>query len=204
MNRKIKLAILISGNGSNMRALIDDMESSDHPAETALVISDSSNAKGLKIAQEKNIQAVAINFHEFPNPSAFETKLMGTIQLAGIDFICLAGFMRILSPSFVREFKNRILNIHPSLLPLFKGLRTHEKALKSGMIFHGATVHVVTEKLDSGKILGQAIVPIHKNDTKATLASRVLKLEHKLYPTVLKNFLQGKTDPIILTEIKNF
>ena len=201
MINKIKVAIFISGNGSNMKSLITDMEDPNHPAEPALVISNKADAKGLRFAKSKNIQTALVISDEFMKRSSFEKEIKNLIFSSGIEVICLAGFMQILSPEFVNVFKNCILNIHPSILPLFKGLNTHSKALKSGMTLHGATVHLVTEKLDEGVILGQGVVPIFKNDTQDTLAARVLKLEHKLYPLVLRRYLSGSAEHTFISDV---
>ena len=201
MSKKIKVVILISGNGSNMRALINDMNDRDHPATPTLVISDRPNALGLLLAQSLNIKTAVVNYKEYPDKKDFENELATLINSTNSKVICLAGFMQILSPYFVSLFKNRILNIHPSILPLFKGLKTHKKALESGMFIHGTTVHLVTDELDNGKILGQGVTRIFKNDTEKVLAERVLKLEHKLYPITLRNFLQKKTARIIISDI---
>jgi len=200
MTKKIKIAILISGNGSNMKSLINDMGNPNHPAEPVLVISNKVEAQGLKFAKSKNIKTAIINPNEFKNRSFYEKEIKNLIFASGSKVICLAGFMQILSPEFVNLFKNCMLNIHPSILPLFKGLNTHSKALKSGMALHGATVHLVTEKVDEGTILGQGIVPILKNDTHQTLAARVLRLEHKLYPLVLRRFLTGNTEQTLISD----
>ena len=201
MTKKVKVAILISGNGSNMLALINDMSEKDHPAEPVLVISDRPDAPGLLFANSKNIKTATVNYKNYGDRYAFETTLTRLINSSGSEIICLAGFMRILSPKFVSTFENRILNIHPSILPLFKGLNTHAKALNSGMSIHGATVHLVTNQLDSGKILGQGVIKIFKDDTENILAGRVLKLEHKLYPLVLRKFLNQDDDNIVLSDI---
>ena len=199
--KKKKIAILISGNGSNMKSLICDMDEPEHLGEPAIVIADRPDAKGLEFAKSKKIKTAIVSFNDFPNKLYFERQLIKLIKNSKSEIICLAGFMRILSPEFVSMFKNCVLNIHPSLLPYFKGLNTHVKALNSGMSLHGATVHLVTSDLDAGKILGQGFVPIFKNDTNVSLAERVLKLEHKLYPIVLKKFLKGNVDKILLTEL---
>ena len=198
MIKKTKLAILISGNGSNMKALINDMVDKEYAAEPVLVISDKPNAPALMFAKNKNIKTAVVNFENSPSRTIFESKLANLITLSGSEIICLAGFMRILSPRFISLFKDSILNIHPSILPLFKGLNTHQRAINSGMTLHGATVHLVTSQLDEGKILGQGVVPILKHDTSISLAARVLALEHQLYPTVVRKFVRGDTDPVLL------
>ena len=199
MTEKKKVAILISGNGSNMRALIQDMMKNNHPADPVLVLSDRVGATGLDFAKKMNIQSSIVDYKKFENQASFEKRLIKLILHYKIDLICLAGFMRILSPLFVARFKNSILNIHPSLLPLFPGLYTHKKALISGMAVHGATVHIVTNKLDGGKILGQCIVPVLKLDSQETLASRLLKQEHRLYPKVVRKFIRGEDDLFLLS-----
>ena len=193
-----RIAILISGSGSNMRALVEDMLNDNDYADPVIIISDRAEAKGLLYAKKMNIETRIIDFKKISDKNKFEKNLITVIYNFNIDIICLAGFMTILSNSFLTQFEHSILNIHPSILPLFKGLNTHKKALNSGMAVHGATVHKVTEKLDSGQILGQAVVPIFKQDTEKSLASRVLKLEHRLYPLVLRRFINGDTDPILL------
>jgi len=199
MVKKKKIAILISGNGSNMRALIQDMTRNNHPAEPALVLSDRIDAKGIAFAKEKNILTKVVNYRTFKSQKTFEEILIQHILDSNIDLVCLAGFMRILSPLFVNKFKNSILNVHPSLLPLFPGLNTHEKVLSSGMALHGATIHMVTNKLDGGKILGQCIVPVLKGDTQITLAARLLKQEHILYPKIVRKFINGEDNPFLLS-----
>ena len=199
MVKKKKIAILISGNGSNMKALIQDMTRNNHPAEPALVLSDRIDAKGIAFAKEKNILTKVVNYRTFKSQKTFEEILIQHILDSNIDLVCLAGFMRILSPLFVNKFKNSILNVHPSLLPLFPGLNTHEKVLRSGMALHGATIHMVTNELDGGKILGQCIVPVLKGDTQITLAARLLKQEHILYPKIVRKFINGEDNPFLLS-----
>lgn len=199
MVKKKKIAILISGNGSNMRALIQDMTRNNHPAEPALVLSDRIDAKGIAFAKEKNILTKVVNYRTFKSQKTFEEILIQHILDSKIDLVCLAGFMRILSPLFVNKFKNSILNVHPSLLPLFPGLNTHKKVLSSGMALHGATIHMVTNELDGGKILGQCIVPVLKGDTQITLAARLLKQEHILYPKIVRKFINGEDNPFLLS-----
>ena len=201
MTGKIKLAILISGSGTNMKSLVNDMENPNHPAKPVLVISNTDDAEGIKFAKAKNIKTAIVNPNVFKDRSSCEKEIKKLIMDSGSKIICLAGFMQILSPEFVNIFKNCILNIHPSLLPLFKGLNTHSKALKSGMTIHGATVHLVTEKVDEGAILGQGVVPIFKNDTCSSLADRVLRIEHKLYPLALRGFLNGNAERTLISEL---
>ena len=198
--QKKKVAILISGNGSNMKALIQDMENPNHPGKVSLVISDNPNAKGLIIAKNFHIKTEIINGKNFLHKKKlFERKIKDSIVESETDVICLAGFMKILSSEFISFFEDKILNIHPSILPLFKGLNTHDKALASGMALHGATVHKVTNELDSGPILGQTIIPIFKGDTVQSLSARLLYNEKKLYPIILRRFLSNKFDPVLIS-----
>ena len=199
MAKKKKVAILISGNGSNMRALIQDMLKNNHPGEPVLVLSDRVDSKGIGFAKKLNIRAQIVNYNEFKTQLTFEEKLLELIIDSSADLICLAGFMRILSPLILNKFKNSILNIHPSLLPLFPGLNTHRKVLTSGMAVHGATVHIVTSELDAGKILGQCIVPVLKGDTQSTLAARLLQHEHRLYTKVVRKFINGDDELLLLS-----
>ena len=183
-----------------MRALIEDMMDEDHPGTPALIISDKKNAEGLIFAQKLNLKTLIITGKNQNTKDDFERQLLTELSNNKIDLICLAGFMRILSEKFITNYKKLIINIHPSLLPLFKGLNTHREALNSGMALHGATVHVVTPSVDSGKILGQAVVPIIKGDTEKNLKNRVLLVEHQLYPLVLRLVLNGETSYPILLE----
>jgi phosphoribosylglycinamide formyltransferase-1 len=182
---------LISGRGSNLAALIDASRAADYPAEVALVVSDRQDAAGLSHAAAQGILTRAIERREFGTKAAFEAELTETLVQAGIDLICLAGFMRILSPAFVESWRDRLLNIHPSLLPLFPGLHTHERALAAGMKLHGATVHFVRAEVDTGPIVAQGAVPVLPGDTPETLAARVLTVEHRLYPLALRLVTDG-------------
>ncbi|QBF32109.1 phosphoribosylglycinamide formyltransferase [Thalassococcus sp. S3] len=198
MSRK-KVAILISGSGSNMLALLDDMQA-DHPAEPCLVLSNDPAAPGLAKAAARGIDVASVDHRVFGRDrSAFEAELMKPLLAAGPDIVCLAGFMRILTAGFVSHWQGRMLNIHPSLLPRYKGLDTHARALDAGDARHGCTVHEVTPALDDGPLLGQADLEIRPGDTPATLAARVLDLEHRLYPAVLRRYAQGDRTPLFLT-----
>jgi phosphoribosylglycinamide formyltransferase-1 len=192
-----RVALLISGGGSNMLTLVRDMQG-DHPARPVLVASNDPKAGGLAKAAELGVPTVAIDHRAYATRAEFEAALLQPLLAAEADIICLAGFMRILTPGFVEHFKGRMLNIHPSLLPLYPGLHTHQRALDAGDAQAGCTVHLVTPVLDDGPILGQARVPVLQGDTADTLAARVLVQEHKLYPAVLRRFAQGVTDPILL------
>ena len=186
-----RVAILISGGGSNMVALAASMKG-DHPARPVLVASNDPQASGLARAQMLGIPRVAVDHKPFGMDRAgFEDALAAHLLVARPDIICLAGFMRVLTPRFVDLFRGRMLNIHPSLLPKYPGLHTHERALQAGDREAGCTVHEVTPVLDDGPILGQARVPILPGDTADALAARVLTREHQLYPAVLRRFAQG-------------
>lgn len=183
-----KVAILISGGGSNMLRLVEDM-AGDHPARPVLVASNDPDAAGLAKAAALGVPTAAIDHREYRGDrAAFEAALLEPIMAADPDIVCLAGFMRILTPDFVRRFSGRMLNIHPSLLPKYPGLHTHARAIEAGDSEAGATVHEVIPELDAGPILGQARVPILAGDTPETLAARVLVEEHRLYPAVLRRF----------------
>ena len=185
---KLSVAILISGSGSNMVQLIKSMDD-NHPAFPSIVISNKPNAAGIKKAEDLGIPTQIINENfEKPNGSDFEAKLKEILNRYEVKIICLAGFMRILSKDFIDVFKGRILNIHPSLLPKYKGLNTHARAIAAKDKFSGCSVHLVTAELDGGPILAQRKVAIDKTDTAETLSSKVLKEEHLLYPEVLLNF----------------
>lgn len=194
----MRVAILISGGGSNMLALVRDMVG-DHPARPVLVASNDPAAGGLQKAAALGIPTAAVDHRPFGRDrEAFEADLARHIDAAGPDILCLAGFMRILTPGFIRRYAGRMLNIHPSLLPLYPGLHTHARALAAGDTQAGCTVHEVTADLDAGPILGQARVPILPGDDEATLAARVLTQEHKLYPAVLRRFAAGDRSRLIL------
>lgn len=191
-----RVAILISGGGSNMLALVRDMVG-DHPARPVLVASNVPNAAGLARATELGIATAAVDHRNFASDrAAFEAELMAQIMGARPDIICLAGFMRVLTPAFVAPLAGRMINIHPSLLPKYPGLHTHRRALDAGDIVAGCSVHEVTAELDAGPILGQAQVPILPGDTADSLSARVLVQEHRLYPAVLRRFAAGDRRPI--------
>jgi phosphoribosylglycinamide formyltransferase 1 len=193
-----RVAILISGSGSNMVALAQSM-TGDHPARPCLVLSNDPAATGLEKARAMGIPVAAVDHKPFRGDRAgFEAALLEPLLAAQPDIIALAGFMRVLTPDFVRRFQGRMLNIHPSLLPKYKGLHTHARALDARDTEAGCTVHEVTAELDDGPILGQARVPILSDDTPETLAARILPLEHRLYPHVLERFAQGVRERVEL------
>jgi len=194
-----RVAILISGGGSNMVALAQSMNG-DHPARPVLVLSNDPNAGGLAKAQDMGIATASVDHRRFSKDrKAFEAVLHQTLEVAQPDIICLAGFMRILTEDFTALYEGRMLNIHPSLLPKYKGLNTHARALEAGDTEHGCSVHEVTAALDDGPILGQAKLAVHKDDTPETLASRLLPLEHALYPAVLRRYAAGDRTPVLLS-----
>lgn len=184
---RVKLGILISGTGSNMAAIIAATKNRDYPAEVALVLSNRPKAKGIDTAQRAGIKTAILDHRPFGDDrESFEQEVDKLLQEAQIELLVLAGFMRILSPWMVSRWSNRLINIHPSLLPKFKGLNTHARVLKAKEKQHGCTVHWVSEGVDEGKIIDQSIVKVEQNDTEATLASRVLLAEHQLYPRAIK------------------
>ncbi|WP_310888970.1 phosphoribosylglycinamide formyltransferase [Gluconacetobacter dulcium] len=188
------IAILISGRGSNMRALIDACAAPDFPARIVMVLSNRPDAPGLDVARAAGLRAEAIDHRPFgKDRAAHERAVDALLREAGVQLVCLAGYMRLLTPFLTEAWAGRMLNIHPSLLPAFPGLHTHERALQAGVKLHGCTVHLVTEVMDDGPILGQAAVPVHPGDTPDALAARVLKQEHHLYPAALLNLLRPET-----------
>lgn len=191
----VRVAILISGSGSNMVALADSM-TGDHPARPCLVLSNRPGAAGLGRAAERGIPTATIDHRAFPDRKTFEAALHDRLVAAAPDLVCLAGFMRILTPAFVARWPARILNIHPSLLPKYPGLDTHARALAAGDGHAGASVHEVTAELDAGPVLGRARVPVRPGDTAASLAARVLEAEHRLYPAVLARVAAGDRTPL--------
>ncbi|MGE4610595.1 MAG: phosphoribosylglycinamide formyltransferase [Paracoccaceae bacterium] len=185
---KKRVAILISGGGSNMVALARDMDAA-HPAKAVLVLSNNPNAGGLAKATNMGIATAVVDHRPYKGDRAgFEADLHAALLKANPDIICLAGFMRILTPNFIEKWRDRMLNIHPSILPLFTGLHTHQRALDAGMVVHGCSVHQVTAELDGGPILGQAVIPVLAGDTADDLAKRLLPMEHRLYPAMLRKF----------------
>lgn len=192
MAKKTKVGVLISGRGSNMQALIDACEQDDYPAEIALVISNKAGAQGLDRAREAGIDTAYVDHTLFEERELFEAEIDEKLRSAGVKYVCLAGFMRILTPWFIDKWKDRLINIHPSLLPAFKGVSTHERAIENGVRIHGCTVHFVRPEMDDGPIIGQAAVPVMPSDDADTLSRRVLEAEHRLYPACLKLVVQGK------------
>lgn len=194
----IRVAILISGGGSNMVALAESMTGT-HPARPVLVLSNLPGAGGLDKARALGIPTAVVDHRPFgKDRAAFEAEVQSALEAVAPDLICLAGFMRVLTADFTRKWQGRMLNIHPSLLPKYKGLHTHARAIAAGDAEHGCTVHEVTADLDDGPILGQAKLHIDPGDTPETLAARLLPLEHRLYPAVLRRVTEGDRRPLIL------
>jgi len=186
-----RAAIFISGRGTNMTALLDAMKDPAYPAEAALVFSNNPDAPGLEVAAAQGVATASVNHRPFKGDRpTFEAAINEVLKAHQVDLICLAGFLRILTGPFVEGWKDRMVNIHPSLLPSFKGLDTHARVLEAGVAFHGCTVHLVRAEMDDGPILGQAMLTVG-DETPDALAARVLKLEHRLYPAALKAYLNG-------------
>jgi phosphoribosylglycinamide formyltransferase 1 len=193
---KKRVAVLISGRGSNMAALIEAARAPDYPAEIALVVSNRPDAAGLARARDAGITTVLVDHRPFgEDREAFAHALDECLRAQRIDLVCLAGFMRLLAPDFVKKWSGRMINIHPALLPQFKGLHTHRRALAAGVKRHGASVHFVVPEMDSGPIVAQESVPVLEGDTEETLAQRVLEVEHRLYPEALRAVAEGKARP---------
>ena len=191
MARK-RVAVLISGRGSNMVALVEAAKASDYPAEIVLVVSNRPDAAGIAYARNAGIATRIIDHTDYTkNREAFERTLQAVLEGSGVEIVCLAGFMRLLTPWFIDRWAGRMLNIHPALLPKFKGLHTHEQALAAGATEHGATVHFVTADTDAGPIVCQEAVPVLENDTADMLGARVLSVEHRIYPLALKWLAEG-------------
>jgi phosphoribosylglycinamide formyltransferase-1 len=189
---KKRTAILISGRGSNMKSLVEAARHPDYPAEIVVVISNRPDAAGIAWAKEQGIPAIAMDHKLYSDRAHFESQLQGILTTSRVDLVCLAGFMRLMTPEFVTLWRDRMLNIHPALLPAFKGLDTHARALAAGVKFAGCTVHLVRPEMDEGPILGQAAVPVLPADTEPELAARVLAAEHQLYPRILELFARGQ------------
>jgi phosphoribosylglycinamide formyltransferase-1 len=189
---KLRVGILISGRGSNMAALIKAAAASDYPAEITCVVSNVAAAPGLGIANDAGIPAVVVPHKEYPDRESFDRAVSAEFERRGVELVALAGFMRIQSPWFPARWAGRLINIHPSLLPSFKGLHVQRQALDAGVRVSGCTVHLVTPDLDSGPIVAQAAVPVLADDTEETLATRILRQEHRLYPLAVRWFAEGR------------
>lgn len=189
---KKRVAILVSGRGSNMAALIDAAAEPDYPAEIVAVISNRPGAGALAIAERAGLATAVVDHKAFSSREAFDAALDAELKRVAPDIVCLAGFMRLLTPGFIEGWEGRMLNIHPALLPSFKGLDTHARALAAGVRLHGCTVHLVTAEMDAGPIIAQAAVPVLDGDDEDALAARVLTAEHRLYPRALAMWARGE------------
>jgi phosphoribosylglycinamide formyltransferase-1 len=189
---RLKVGILISGRGSNMAALIEAARDPSYPAEIACVVSNVPSAAGLEIAKKAGIAAVAVPHKDFPDRESFDRAVSAELEKQGVGLVALAGFMRIQSPWFPHHWRNRVINVHPSLMPLFPGLYAQQQAIDAGARVSGCTVHFVTPELDSGPIIAQAAVPVLAGDTADSLAARILRQEHLLYPLVVRWIADGR------------
>ncbi|MDD9876287.1 MAG: phosphoribosylglycinamide formyltransferase [Magnetovibrio sp.] len=189
---KLKLAVLISGRGSNLQALIDACADPAYPAEIALVISNVAGVQGLDRAVGAGLPTLVIDHRKYPNRTEFDLEMTQAMEAAGTELVCLAGFMRLLSEAFVAHWHDRMINIHPSLLPAFKGLDVQARAIAAGARFSGCTVHYVRHEMDVGPIIVQAVVPIHAGDDAGALAARILAQEHVIYPAAVRWIAEGR------------
>ncbi len=189
---RLKLAVLISGRGSNLKSLIDACAAPDFPAEIVIVVSNEPNAAGLDRARAADIPATVINHHDYATREAFDEALSEAVRAAGAELVCLAGFMRLVTEAFLHDWRDRLINIHPSLLPAFGGLNTHARAITAGVRFTGCTIHFVRAEMDAGPIIVQAVVPVLTDDTPDSLAARVLVAEHQAYPLAIRLIGEGR------------
>ncbi len=192
ISEKLMLAVLVSGRGSNLQAIIDNIENDDLPAKIALVISNVKNAFALERARRHKIECLFLDPKSYPDRNRYEKALVENIQSKSVDLVCLAGFMRILGKYFIDAFSGRIINIHPSLLPAFPGVNVQKQALEHGARFSGCTVHYVNEEVDAGPIILQAVVPIYDADDEASLSERILEQEHTIYPEAIRLIAEGR------------
>lgn len=188
----VKVGVLISGRGSNLKSLLNACAAPGFPATIVTVLSNRPGAGGLDHARAAEVPTTVIDHKAYGDRETFEAAVTAALEAAGVELVCLAGFMRVVTPSFVRHWLGRMINIHPSLLPLFPGLHTHARALAAGVKLHGCTVHYVSEEVDGGPIIGQAAVPVLPSDDADSLAARVLRAEHRLYPACLRLVADGK------------
>ncbi|MGE5700214.1 MAG: phosphoribosylglycinamide formyltransferase [Deltaproteobacteria bacterium] len=194
MSHRPSIAVLVSGSGSNLQAIIDASEKEEIPCRVGIVISNKADAYGLVRARNHGIPTEVVSHRDFSGREEFDRRLVEIIRRSGAELVCLAGFMRVLTPVFVRAFPNRILNIHPALLPSFPGTHGPKQALEYGVRFSGCTVHFLDEGVDTGPIIVQAVVPVYDGDTEEKLAARILVQEHRIYPMAIRLFFQGKLE----------
>ncbi len=191
---KLKVGVLISGRGSNLAALIEAARAADYPAEISCVVSNKADAPGLAIAAAAGVPTATVSHKDHPNRESFDRAVSAELERHGVELVVLAGFMRIFSPWFPTRWANRLINIHPSLLPAFKGMHVQRQALEAGVRLSGCTAHLVIPDLDSGPIVAQAAVPVLAGDTEETLSARILRQEHRLYPLVVRWFAEGRVN----------
>ena len=192
--KKGRIAVFISGRGSNFKAIHDAILAKKINAEISLVFSNKKDAPGLKIAQKRNLDTLFLDPKDFGSNEEYDREIIKEINKRGVDLICLAGYMKILTPLICREYNNRIMNIHPALLPAFPGLHVQRKAIEWGVRYSGVTVHFVTPNIDMGPIILQAVVPVLQDDSEETLSERILKEEHKIYPEAVRLFFEGRLE----------
>lgn len=192
MARSVPIAVLLSGSGTNLQAIIDAIEAKRLDASIQLVLSNKGDAYGLTRARNHGIATEVLDHKQFPSREAYDQAIVDLLRARGVELVALAGFMRLLSPVFVKAYSNRIMNIHPALLPAFPGLQVQKKALEHGVRFTGCTVHFVNEECDEGPIIIQAVVPVFSDDTGESLAARILKQEHRIYPRAIQLYAEGR------------
>lgn len=189
-----RVAVLLSGRGSNFRAIHDSMLAGKIDAEIVLVFSNKAEAPGLQTARDRGLETLFLDPKAFPSKDAYDAAIVEELQKRQVDLVCLAGYMKIITSLFCQAFRNRIMNIHPALLPSFPGLHAQKQAVDYGVRYSGATVHFVWEEVDAGPIILQAVVPVHQDDTEETLADRILEWEHKIYPEAVRLYFEGKLE----------
>jgi len=188
------VAVLLSGRGSNFRAIHDAIREGRINAELALVVSNRAEAPGLQTARERGLEALFLDPKAYPSKEAYDEAIVAELRKREIDLVCLAGYMKIVTPLFCQAFRHRIMNIHPALLPSFPGLHAQKQAVDYGVRYSGATVHFVSEEVDAGPIILQAVVPVYQDDTEETLANRILIFEHEIYPEAVRLYFEGKLE----------
>jgi phosphoribosylglycinamide formyltransferase-1 len=192
MARQIPIGVLVSGSGTNLQAIIDAIETKRLDAKVEVVLSNTADAQGLVRAQDRGIATAVLDHKQFPSREAYDQAVVDILRARGVELVVLAGFMRLLSPVFVKAYSNRIMNIHPALLPSFPGLHVQKKALEHGVRFSGCTVHFVNEECDEGPIIIQAVVPVFPDDSEESLAARILNQEHRIYPRAIQLYAEGR------------
>ena len=192
MSRQVPIGVLVSGSGTNLQAIIDAIETKRLDAKVEVVLSNKADAQGLVRAQDRGIPTAVLDHKQFPSREAYDQAVVDILRARGVELVVLAGFMRLLSPVFVKAYSNRIMNIHPALLPSFPGLHVQKKALEHGVRFSGCTVHFVNEECDEGPIIIQAVVPVFPDDSEESLAARILNQEHRIYPRAIQLYAEGR------------